>query len=78
MMALYLPFFSLLTNNNNQTDHTIQARASDSVIVNKENNVCQKGVIVVPLDNREKMKESEKVKINWMLPENCSYGIKML
>ena len=43
-----------------QTDHQIEARRPDLIIVDKERNTCQILDFAIPGDHRVEMKEKEK------------------
>ena len=56
-----------------QTDHSIQARRPNQVLINKKKETCHLVDFDVPADNRVNMKEDEKKKKwknIWTLPEN--------
>ena len=50
----------LLWDFNIQTDHLIQARRSDLIIINKRKRICKVVDFAVPADDRINLKESEK------------------
>lgn len=53
--------FKLLWDFNIQTDHVIEARRPDLVIVNKKERFCQIIDFAVPFDSRVNFKETEKI-----------------
>ena len=60
-----------------QTDHHIEARRHDLIIVDKEKKTCQIVDFAIPGDHRVEMKEREKGRIIKIRQENyLYYGIR--
>ena len=52
--------YKILWDFNIQTDHVIEARRTDSVVVNKKRRTCEIFDFAVPEDSRIEQKEKEK------------------
>ena len=60
-----------------QTDHHIEARRPDLIIVDKEKKTCQIVDLAIPGAHRVEMKEREKGRNIKIWQENCKcYGIR--
>ena len=78
-LSLKMKKIQLLWDFEVQTDHHIEARRPDLIIVDKEKKTCQIVDFAIPGDHRVEMKEREKGRNTKIWQENYNYyGMRKL